>query len=118
MTDYLILIYGDENRWGALGEDGRAAVDAAHGAFWQTAGEQIRASGELQASSTATTLRTGQDGEPKTTDGPFAEAKEVVGGFYVVQAESQDAAVTLAGTLAEARQGHGGIEVRPLVSRG
>ncbi|MGH1525892.1 YciI family protein [Leifsonia sp. L25] len=73
--------------------------------------------GELQASSTATTVRTGPDGEPRPTDGPFSEAKEVVGGFYLIEAESEEEAVALAASLAEARQGHGGIEVRPLVSR-
>ncbi|MEY9952763.1 YciI family protein [Leifsonia sp. EB34] len=118
MTGYLILIYGDESRWDALDEDARAAVDDAHRAFNEKAGEGVRAAGELQASSTATTLRTGPDGEPRPTDGPFSESKEVVGGFYLIEAESQEAAVALAASLAEARQGHGGIEVRPLVGRG
>ncbi|MFF2773221.1 hypothetical protein ACFVUP_39610, partial [Streptomyces bacillaris] len=65
MTGYLILIYGDESRWEALDEEARAAVDSAHRAFQESAGEGVRAAGELQASSAATTLRTGPDGEPR-----------------------------------------------------
>lgn len=116
MTGYLILIYGDESRWDALDQEGRAAVDEAHRAFNEKAGT-VRAAGELQTSSTAMTVRTGPDGEPRPTDGPFSESKEVVGGFYLIEAESQEEAVALASSLAEARQGHGGIEVRPLVMR-
>ena len=118
MTEYLILIHGDESRWDALSEDERAAVDAAHRAFNEKAAGRVRAAGELQASSTGAAVRTGADGEPRPTDGPFSEAKEVVGGFYLIEGDDRDEVVALAASLAEARQGHGGIEVRPLVGRG
>lgn len=118
MTEYLILIHGDESRWGALSADERAAVDDAHRAFNEKAAGRVRAAGELQATSTGAAVRTGADGEPQSTDGPFSEAKEVVGGFYVIEGDDRDEVVALAASLAEARQGHGGIEVRPLVSRG
>ncbi len=115
MTEYLVLIHGDESRWEALSADDRAEVDAAHGAFRDRAGSAMLASGELDASALAVTVRTGADGGPEVTDGPFAETKEVIGGFYLIEAPDREAAVALAATLAEARQGHGGVEVRPLV---
>lgn len=118
MTEYLILIHGDEGRWDALSENERAAVDEAHRAFYEKAGARVRAAGELQPTSTGAAVRTGADGEPQSTDGPFSESKEVVGGFYLIEGDDRDEVVALAAALAEARQGHGGIEVRPLVSRG
>ncbi|WP_348788529.1 YciI family protein [Leifsonia sp. NPDC080035] len=118
MTQYLILIHGDESRWNALSADERAAVDDAHRAFNERAGDAVLAAGELESSTRAATLRTGADGAPVATDGPFAESKEVVGGFYVLEAPDREHAVALASGLAEARQGHGGVEVRPLVHRG
>lgn len=117
MTEYLILIHGDESRWDALSDDERAAVDDAHRAFNEKAAGRVRAAGELQATTTGTAVRTGADGEPQSTDGPFSESKEVVGGFYLIEGDDRDEVVALAASLAEARQGHGGIEVRPLVSR-
>lgn len=118
MTEYVILIHGDESRWEALSAAERSAVDDAHRAFSEKAAGRVRAAGELQATSTGVAVRTGADGEPRATDGPFAESKEVVGGFYVIEADDRDEVVALAASLAEARQGHGGIEVRPLVGRG
>jgi hypothetical protein len=117
MTDYLILIYGDERRWDALSADERGAVDDAHRRFRETAGDRILAAGELEDSTLAVTLRTAGDGFD-VTDGPFAEAKEVVGGFYLVRTHDREEAVALAGLLEEARQGHGGIQVHPLVDHG
>ena len=118
MTQYLILIHGDESRWDALSAEQRAAVDDAHRAFTRKAGSAVLAAGELESSRHGAALRTGADGAPAATDGPFAESKEVVGGFYLLEAPDRDSAVALAAGLAEARQGHGGIEVRPLVDHG
>ncbi|KQR53989.1 hypothetical protein ASF88_03880 [Leifsonia sp. Leaf336] len=118
MTEYLILIHGDEGRWDALSADERAAVDEAHRAFNEKAAGRVRAAGELELTPLGTAVRTGPDGEPRSTDGPFSEAKEVVGGFYLIEGDDRDEVVALAASLAEARQGHGGIEVRPLVHRG
>lgn len=114
MAQYLILIYGDEARWEAIGDDERRGIDDGHRAFRDRAGTAIRASGELEPTRMATTLRVEAD-RPLITDGPFLETKEVLGGFYLVDVGDLDAALELAGLLGEARQGHGGIQVHPLV---
>lgn len=118
MTQYLILINGDEARWAAQSAEQRRKIDDGHRGFWERAGASVIASGELEPSTRAVTLRTGADGALVQTDGPFAEAKEVIGGFYVIEAPDRDHAVALAAGLAEARQGHGGVEIRPLVDHG
>ena len=69
--------------------------------------------GQLQAVQTATTIRV-QGGETLTTDGPFADTKEVFGGFYLCDAANIDAALEVAGRIPAARLG-GSVEVRPLV---
>jgi hypothetical protein len=70
---------------------------------------------QLQAVSTATTVRV-QDGRTLTTDGPFTETKEALGGYYLFEAADLDAAIELAARIPAARLG-GAIEVRPLVER-
>ena len=92
-----------------------AQVDAFNNEL-MASGEWVFAGGLLPAD-TATVVRA-QGGKVVTTDGPFAEAKEVIGGFYVIEAPDRDHAVALAAGLAEARQGHGGVEIRPLVDHG
>lgn len=115
MSRFMILIHGDEKRWRGMSQEERAEIDAAHGEFWKKAGDAIIASGELQGSGTAVTVRRGTDGEPVAVDGPFTEAKEVVGGFYVIDVPDQATAVELASGLAEARHDHSGVQVQPLV---
>jgi hypothetical protein len=70
---------------------------------------------QLQPPETATTVRV-EDGRTLTTDGPFVEAKEVLGGYYTLEADDLDAAIELASRIPAARMG-GAIEVRPLVER-
>ena len=118
MSGFLILIQGDESRWETLTADARARIDAAHAAVRDRAGDAVIASGELQPSRTATTLRRGPDGEPVPVDGPFTEAKEVVGGFYVLDVPDRETALELAALLAEARHDHSGVQVQPLVDHG
>jgi hypothetical protein len=115
MSEFIILIQGDEKRWNTMTEGERAEIGAAHGEFRRRAGDAVRASGELQGTATAVTVRRGSDGEPAVVDGPFTEAKEVVGGFYVIDVPDRDAAVALASVLAEARHDHSGVQVQPLV---
>jgi len=115
MSAYVILIQGDEQRWNRLTPAERAEIDAAHGEFHRRAGYAILASGELQGTETAVTVRRGPDGEPRAVDGPFTEAKEVVGGFYVIDVPTTEDAVALASLLAEARHDHSGVQVQPLV---
>ena len=70
---------------------------------------------QLQPPATATTVRV-QDGRTLTTDGPFPETKEALGGYYLLEADDLDAAIELAARIPAARLG-GAIEVRPLVER-
>jgi hypothetical protein len=70
---------------------------------------------QLTPADSATTVRE-QDGKTLVTDGPFADAKEIVGGFYLVEAENIDRALELAGRIPAVRFG-GAIEVRPLLER-
>jgi hypothetical protein len=113
---YLLLIYGDESHWRSLGEDEWKAIDAEYGAFTDdlsAQGKLINAN-ELQETETATTVRV-RDGEVMTTDGPFAETNEVLGGYYLIEADSLEEAVEWAARIPNARDGV--IEVRPVAMR-
>ena len=111
---YMLLIYDDETQWGRMSEEERGGVMREY--FEYTS--QLRESGayanggQLQPTQTATTVRL-RDGEQVVTDGPFAETKEQLGGFYIVEAETIDEAIEWAGKIPSAR--YGSIEVRPLV---
>lgn len=119
MAKYLILIYGDEQRWDAETEQERRAKDEGHRAFRAAGGDKVLGGQELEASTTATTLRGDQaGGRLLTTDGPFLESKEALGGFYVIEAGDLDAAISLAALLPELSSGHGGVEIRPIVDHG
>src|SRR5260370_7278743 len=86
---YMLLIYDDEKAWGKMSEPERGAIFKQYGEFTTS----IRASGAflagapLQPTSTATTVR-GKNGKTVTTDGPFAETKEQLGGYYLVEAKN------------------------------
>jgi hypothetical protein len=108
MTRYLILIYGDEAVWGLMTPEELRRCGEGHAAF--AAGATIVSSGELESSSTARSLRAGG----LTTDGPFVETKEIVGGFYVIEAADLDEAISLARRLPEVAEHHSGVEVRPI----
>ena len=103
---YLCLVYLDERRLGELPDEDCVAYDAAI----RTSG-QCLASEALQPVSTATTVRV-RDGKVTVTDGPFAETKEQLAGFYLVEAADLDEAITLAAGIPPARVGS--IEVRPI----
>jgi hypothetical protein len=77
--------------------------------------ERFLSGAQLQPVDTATTVRV-QDGQTLTTDGPFADTKEVFGGYYVFEAENLDQAIELAARIPSARIG-GSVEVRPVVER-
>jgi hypothetical protein len=118
MAKYMLLIYGDAEQWEALTPEQGAAHDAAHAAFREAAGSGITGGEELEPAPTATTLRTDSTGGFLTTDGPFLETKEALGGFYLLEAADLDEVIRLASQLPEVRAGHSGVEIRPVVDHG
>ena len=112
---YLLQIYTSNQMsdYEALSEDEQKAITAEYMAIAQTPG--MLGGHQLQGPETATTVRV-QDGSTLTTDGPFAETKEAIGGYYLFEADDLDAAIELAARIPAARMG-GAIEVRPVVER-
>ena len=110
---YALLIYDVPGQMEALDEDTRNAVYAEYFAVGQSAG--IVGGEQLFPTHTATTVRVA-GGEALTTDGPFADTKEFLGGFYLLEADDLDGALEVAARIPAARMG-GAIEVRPVVER-
>jgi hypothetical protein len=111
---YMLLIYDDERAWASLSDEERGGIYQEYSAFTddlRTQGKLVTAN-QLQPTATATTV-TVNDGDTVVTDGPFAETKEALGGYYVVEAESLDDAIEIAARIPSARIGK--IEVRPVV---
>jgi hypothetical protein len=106
----MALIYGNEAAWEALTPEEGEELGGRHRAFAKLAGSKIVTGAELAPTRAATTVRV-RDGQTLVTDGPFAETKEVVGGFYLLDCSSLDEAAELTATLAEAATG--AIELRP-----
>ena len=96
-----------------LSEDEQKAIIGEYMAISEAPG--VTGGDQLQPPETATTVRV-QDGKTLTTDGPFAETKEALGGYYLFEADDLDAAIELAARIPAARMG-GAIEVRPVVER-
>lgn len=111
---YIALIYTNEAGDMSASEAEQKAVMDAYWAFTAEANEAgVNKGGDaLHPTSTATTVRV-RDGQLLTTDGPFAETKEQLGGFYILEADNLDEAIRWAAKIPGAR--HGSIEVRPLV---
>ena len=112
---YALLIYSDEapDRFNALSEDQQTAILGEYMAISQLPG--TLGGEQLQPGTTATTVRV-DDGKTLTTDGPFSETKEVLGGFYLLEADDLDSALDVAARIPAARMG-GAVEVRPIVER-
>jgi hypothetical protein len=113
---YLLLIYDQESAWGKLSEAQQSAMMNEYQEFTKSLNQSghHRASSQLHPVSKATTVRV-RDGKKLVTDGPFAETKEQLGGYYLIEAKDLDDAVALAARVPSARMGS--IEVRPLVER-
>jgi hypothetical protein len=105
----LALIYGDESRWDGLDEQERKDVYDRYRAFAAVSAAKIVGGAELAPTSAATTVRT-RDGENVVTDGPFAETKEALGGFFVLDCSDLDEAAQLAAQIPGAATG--AIELR------
>jgi hypothetical protein len=114
MAKYLLLIYGDEQQWNGMSPEQWQAHGAAHAAFRAAAGTGVLGGHQLADAATATTLRTDPTGRVTTTDGPFLETKEVLGGFYILEAADLDEAIALTSKLPEVHAGHSGVEIRPV----
>jgi hypothetical protein len=110
---YLLQIYPAADELERLSEDEQNAVVDEYLAIRQS--PAVIGGDQLQPVETATTVRV-QDGKTLLTDGPFVEAKEHLGGYFVVDADDLDAALEIAARIPAARMG-GAIEVRPLLER-
>ncbi len=113
--EYMALIYADEERWADLSDEERAELHERYGAFTkevQEAGVMVGGS-QLAATGDATTVRV-RDQETLVTDGPYAEVKEALGGYYLFECATIDDAVDWAARIPGAE--HGSIEVRPVYS--
>jgi hypothetical protein len=116
---YMLLIHqGDtptppSEEWDRLSQDEQQAVYGAYKAINETPG--VSPGVQMQPPEMATTVRV-QDGTTLTTDGPFVETKEALGGYLFFEADDLDAAIELAARIPAARMG-GAVEVRPLVER-
>ena len=112
---YLCTIYGEESEWSNATPEQMAEVMAAYNAFSEEAGAAgVILGGEgLELSSAATTVRV-RDGERVLSDGPFAETKEQLGGFYLLECASLDEAIGWAAKIPGAATGS--VEVRPVMN--
>lgn len=110
---YLLLIYQNEAEVSKMGEGQWKQVHADYMAYTQSIVQagHLKAGDALQGSSTATTVRV-RNGKTLTTDGPFAETREQLAGYYLVEAKDLDQAVTLAERIPSAKWGS--VEVRPI----
>ena len=106
----LALIYGNEDRWDSFDDAQREAVYAKYRAFGEAVGGKIIGGAELQPNRTATTVRV-RDGQTVVTDGPFAETKEALGGYYLFDCADLEEAAALAAQIPGAATGS--IELRP-----
>ena len=109
---YALLIYGDERADSQPSQEEQAAVMAAHNAFGERYKDQILGGEGLLETSSATTVRV-RNGKTLTTDGPFAETKEQLGRFYLINCNDLDEALQIAASLPGVERGS--IEVRPLM---
>ena len=112
---YLLQIYGTASSaaYARLSDDEQKAILGEYMAIGESPG--IIGGAQLQPVETATTVRV-ENGETLLTDGPFVDAKEHLGGYYLFEADDLDAALDVAARIPAARMG-GAIEVRPLVER-
>lgn len=110
---YILMIYGDERVWQETSQADMAAMyeaHAAYGAAMQKAGV-MRGGAELKPTTTATTVRF-EGGTPRTLDGPFAETKEQLGGYYVIEVDDLEQAIGWAEKMPG--MSSGAVEIRPI----
>lgn len=110
---YLLLIYDDEKKWAALSHAEVGKLIAEYNQFTDDikASKHMLGGNRLQSVTTATTVRV-RDGKPQMTDGPFAETREQLGGYMLIDVKDLDEALAVAARGAVARVG--AVEVRPV----
>jgi hypothetical protein len=114
--DYMLVCYNDEKHWEQLPrtQQDRIVNECTAYAEELRRSGHLRAAGRLRETASATTVR-GDDGKAIVTDGPFAETKEVLAGYYIVTCKDHEEAVKLARENPKLKYGGGSIEVRPLI---
>jgi hypothetical protein len=108
---YLLSIYAEEKLWVGMSKSEQETVHREYQAFGQEFAGAVQGGNALQPTSVAKTVRV-RDGKCLITDGPFAETKEQLGGYYLVEAGSLDEAAAMAAKIPGAR--YGSVEVRPI----
>jgi hypothetical protein len=111
LMKYMLLIYADEQAW-TEAERAQCYSESTQLAHQLKSNGQFLATGPLQPVATATTVKV-RDGKRLVTDGPFAETREQLGGYFLVDAKNLDEALDIAGRIPGARKGT--VEIRPLV---
>lgn len=114
---YILLIYGDERAWESMTREEMEKVYEAHREYSEAMEKAgvIRGGAELKPSSTATTIRF-SGGQSRTLDGPFAESKEHLGGYYIIEVDNLEQALEWAARMPGMTSG--AVEVRPLGMEG
>ncbi|HUP44179.1 MAG TPA: YciI family protein [Thermoanaerobaculia bacterium] len=110
---YILLIYGDERAWEAMPREELERAYAEHGKYGEAMekADVMRGGSELRPTTTATTIRF-SSGKPRTVDGPFAETKEQLGGYYLIEVDNLEQAIAWAEKMPGMESGS--VEIRPL----
>ena len=108
MPNYLVTIYRDEDAYAQASD---AEVSLPYREFMERRASSLRGGAALEPASTATSVRSDGEGGYTVTDGAFAESKEVLGGYYVIEATDLDEALAIA---KEIPAPFGGVEIRPI----
>lgn len=112
MANYLVMIYDNESKWAAADPSAAEANHQRHVEFAKANGAALRGGARLAGSESATSIRADDNGGFIVTDGTFAETKEVLAGFYTIEAADLDEALAIAKQVPAPM---GGVEVRPIV---
>jgi hypothetical protein len=112
MANYLVMIYDNEAKWAAADPSEVEANHQRHVDFAKANGAALRGGARLAGSESATSIRADGDGGFAVTDGTFAETKEVLGGYYMIEAADLDEALAIAKQVPSPM---GGVEVRPII---
>jgi len=115
MAEYMVFIWDDEQSWERADPATVAATMAAHREFMARNSAALRGGNRLHPSAASTSIRHTSDGGVSISDGAFAETKEVIGGYYLIEVTDLDEALRIA---AEVPAPFGGVEVRPVLPGG